>query len=335
MRVLITGGAGFVGHHFVEAIFRETDWEIIVLDRLSYAGSLNRLKDIEAYHNPRVHVFTADFANDLSHLVKELGKIDLILHLGAETHVDRSIACPEDFVRSNVQGTMHILNLARQLGCGVYYFSTDEVFGPAGPFDEFSEFDPLKPNNPYASTKAAGEMLCWAWRNTYKVPILITRTMNIFGERQHPEKFIPLCIRKILNGEWIGVHATSDLKHSGTRGYIHARNVADGYLHLIHKGVDTGIVHIAAQEEVSNEEVVLFIGQVLDIKPNYDLVDANLSRPGHDIRYALSNGVMESQYHWTPPKPFWESLEKTILWYLGHRHWLEDRNTVQPAAASA
>jgi len=321
MNVLITGGAGFVGHHFVEGIFRNTDWQITVMDRLSYAGSLDRLREINAFNQKRVLFLATDFTLDMTELAKEVGKVDVILHLGAETHVDRSIANPFPFVQSNVVGTMHVLQLARLLNCGVYYFSTDEVFGPAPEGVDFAEDDAHNPNNPYAATKSAGESLVKAWQNTYGVPCVITRTMNIFGERQHPEKFIPLCIGRLLRGEEILVHASPDASKSGTRNYIHARNVADAYTFLLNRNVSSGVFHVAGELEVSNEDIVLAIAKIIGVKPRYRLIDANQSRPGHDFRYGIASHRL-SQLGWKPPRTFWQSLEKTVSWTLENPRWI-------------
>jgi len=336
-RVLITGGAGFVGHHFVEHFLKNTDWDIVVFDRLNYAASgFDRLRDIKAFDNRRVSVLTVDFSQSISEgILKELGDIDYSLHIGAESHVDNSITNPKPFVRSNVEGTMNMLDLAchlrdhSSLKCFLY-FSTDEVFGPAPEGVFYAEDSVHNPSNPYAATKSGGEMLVKAYRNTYQLPAVITRTMNIFGERQHPEKFIPMVIKKVLSGETVSIHANSDRTKAGSRFYIHARNVADGYLFLIdtlEKKPDAVInqdFHISGEKEVDNLEMAQFIASVLGKELKYELVDFHSSRPGHDLRYALDDSKIRNQ-GWNMPKGFEDSLEKSVRWMVSpeYKHWLD------------
>lgn len=324
-RVLVTGGAGFVGHHFVEAFLKNTDWDIVVLDKLSYASNgFDRLRDINAYDDKRVTLLSADLSLPIQDgIAREIGNVQYIFHLAAESHVDNSIKDPEPFVRSNVLGTMHLLNFARTL-TGLktfFYFSTDEVFGPAPENYSFKEHDEHNPSNPYAAAKSGGEMICKAYRNTYKLPIVITRSMNIIGERQHPEKFIPMCVNKILKGEVIPIHANKDKTKAGTRFYIHARNVADGYLFLVNKGISDGEYHITGEKEVSNLDLALLIGQILGKEVKYEMTDFHSSRPGHDLRYALDGHKM-AELGWKPPKTFEQSLRKTIEWTMANPKWL-------------
>jgi len=323
--VLITGGCGFVGAHFVEAILKKTNWSVVVLDKLNYAANgFDRLRDINVFDDKRVKVLTADFIQPLSRgIKKEIGQINYIWHLGAETHVDRSIENPKDFVLSNVLGTMHILNFAKEVKPDIFfYFSTDEVFGPAPEGYFHHEKDYHYPSNPYAATKSGGEMLVKAFGNTYKIPWIITRTMNIFGERQHPEKFIPLCIRKILAGEEIIIHGNKDKTKSGSRMWIHARNVADAYLFLTAFGERGEEYHIVGEKEVSNLEMAQFIAKALGKELKYKIVDFHSSRPGHDLRYALDGSKIDKM-GWKLPKTFEQSLEKTIKWTLENKKWLK------------
>lgn len=323
-RVLLTGGVGFVGHHFVEHFLKNTDWEIIIIDRLNYSGSMDRLRDIKAFDEKRVRVFTADFTLPIvENLAEEIGEVDYIIHMGAESHVDNSITDPIRFVRANVEGTAHVLNFARtqkNLKC-FYYFSTDEVFGSKDV--GFSEIgDPHYPSNPYAATKSAGEMLVHAWKRTYGLPCVITRSMNIAGERQHAEKFIPMCIRKIYRGETIPIHSHPDGKKAGSRFYIHARNVADGYLHLIRNGIHSGEYHITGEQEVDNLELADAIAEIMGKPLKYEMVNFHSSRPGHDLRYALSPKSM-SVIGWEVPKTYHQWLKTTVEWSLlpENRHW--------------
>jgi dTDP-glucose 4,6-dehydratase len=319
MRVLVTGGAGFVGHHFVEHLLKNTDAEIVVWDKLTYASTWDRLRDIEAFRDDRVLCLSVDFSRVIPDgVVRETGRIDAILHLGAETHVDNSISDPEPFIRSNVLGTHHVLQFARQAGAKLFYFSTDEVFGPAPDGVAYREQDRHAPGNPYAAAKAGGEMLVMAYGNTYGVPFVISRCMNIFGERQHPEKFIPTVIRKVLLGQRVTIHADASRTRAGARFYIHARSVAAAYLHLMGR---RGVFHIVGEREVDNLALARMIAACLDMPLDYELVDFHSSRPGHDLRYALDGSKLAAA-GWVPPRTFEQSLEKTVNWYVAHPRWL-------------
>jgi len=342
-RVVITGGCGFVGHHFVEDFLKNTDWEIDIIDKLTYASmKLDRIRDIEAYDNKRVRIFTADITRPIADgLIEELSGTEVIFHLAAETHVDKSIADPEPFVMSNVVGTMHMLNFARKLPrlTVFHYFSTDEVFGPAVQtviywrrgtclegHETYYEWDRYNSTNPYSATKAGAEELCLAWANTYRLPVFITHTMNNFGERQHPEKFIPQCVKKILAGETVTIHSDATRTKAGSRFYIHCRNVAAAARYLVPRFVSREKYNVVGEREVSNLEMAQLIADVLGKPLRYEMVDFHSSRPGHDLRYSLSGDKMLLM-EWEPPVSFERSLEKTVAWIAdpAHRHWLEYR----------
>lgn len=341
MKALITGGAGFIGSHLVEHLLKNTNWDLIILDRLTYASNgLNRLNDIGAFdQGRRTQFFPVDIAYPISVGVeKEIGQVDYILHLAAETHVDNSITDPRPFVYSNVVGTMEILEYARRLNGRLkkfVYFSTDEVFGPAQIGHSFKDWDRYDSRNPYSATKAAAEELCLAWANTYKLPIIVTHCMNAFGERQHPEKFIPNTVKKMLRGESITIHADSSRTKAGSRSYIHARNIASAVLWILNN-IDSPPVgtlrdkyNIVGEREVDNLVLVKTIHKYLqealnrEIVPSYELVDYHSSRPGHDLRYAL-NGEKLRKLGWSLPATFDDSLQKTIQWMVDprHLHWL-------------
>lgn len=348
-KILLTGAMGFVGSHFVEHFLKNTDYDIVALDKLTYASNgFDRLRDIDAFDDKRVTILATDFTQPLSEGVKqEIGDVEYIFHLGAESHVDNSIANPEPFVRSNVIGTMHMLDFARELNekkdidpvtgevvrnsnfkC-FFYFGTDEVFGPAPEGISYKEDDRHNPGNPYSAAKSGGEMLVKAYGNTYKLPYIITRSMNIVGQRQHPEKFVPMVIKKALNGETVTIHSNKDKTKAGSRFYIHARNVANGYQFLIDKleAGDTSILnqdyHITGEKELSNLELAQFIANHLGKELKYEMVDFHSSRPGHDLRYALDGSKMASM-GWKPPKTIYESLAETIDWTVDPKHskWL-------------
>lgn len=326
-RVLITGICGFIGHHIAEHLLINTDWDIVGLDKLSYASNgFDRLRHAIGHPNDRVMLFSTDFTQALPcGLIKEIGEVDYILHLGAETHVDNSITNPEPFVLANVVGTMRVLDYARKLPNlkKFLYFSTDEIFGPAYNGTSYKEWDRYNSTNPYSASKAGGEELCLAYSNTYKIPLIITHTMNAFGERQHPEKFIPMIINKVLKGETVTIHSDPSKLKAGSRFYIHCRNIASAILHLLENSdAVRDKFNIVGEREVNNLDMAKFIANVLKLELHYEMVDFHSSRPGHDLRYAL-DGTKMKELGWHVPKNFEESLEKTIRWYLDNPKWLD------------
>lgn len=327
-RILITGGAGFIAHHLIDHLIRNTDWEIIILDKLTYASAgFNRLREIGAYDNPRVELYPVDIRMQMgSGLESEIGRVDYFVHMAAETHVDNSIVNPRVFVESNVIGTFEMLELARRLpGLQKFlYFSTDEVFGPAADGVAYKEWDRYNSTNPYAATKAAGEELALAWANTYKLPLFITHTMNAFGERQHPEKFIPKVISHVMTDKEVPIHAYINKKRSGSRFYIHCRNIANAVLFLLYYGEFRDKYNIVGEKEISNLDLAQRIAAIMGKPLKYQLVDFHSARPGHDLRYALDGSKMAS-LNWNIPMSFEDSLARTIRWMTKpeHYNWLD------------
>ncbi len=339
-RVLITGGAGFIAHHLVETILLQTDWEIVSLDRLDFSGNLNRLHDILQKHDSetkkRVKVIFHDLKAEINPQTESLiGEIDTILHLAAGSHVDRSIDYPMEFVMDNVVGTVNLLQYARRLSNleRFIYFSTDEVFGPA-PFGiNYKERDRYNSTNPYSASKASAEEMCVAFENTYKLPIYITHTMNVFGERQHPEKFIPKTIRQVRDGEIITVHSDSTKTIPGSRFYIHAKDVADCLLFILSLneaglrtpdfgGAKIPKFNIVGQDEINNLELAQLIASAQNKELKYEMVDFHSSRPGHDLRYALSGEYLKS-LGWVPRIPPRDRLKDMVVWSLNNDKWLK------------
>ena len=319
-KLLLTGGAGFIGSHFCEGILKETDWEIVILDRLDLSGNFERLTDMDIWEKEkhRVKFIWWDLKAELNEFIKaEIGSVDYIWHVAASSHVDRSIENPLSFVMDNVVGTCNLLNFARSLKNLelLIYFSTDEVFGPAPAGVFYKENDRYNSGNPYAASKAGGEELVVAFTNTYRLPCIITHTMNVFGERQHPEKFIPMCIKKILTGEVVTIHANKEKTQAGSRFYIHARNVLKAMFFLTEKHVVGEKYNIVGEKEMSNLDVAQFVAKIIGKELKFEMVDFHSSRPQHDLRYAL-NGDKLKQLGFDYPKKFEESLEKTIKWYL-------------------
>ena len=344
MKILITGGCGFFGHHLVEHLIKNTDAEIAVIDKLTYASSgFDRLRDINCFDDKRISIYTHDFTNEMPFGIQyELGKITHIVHCGAETHVDTSITDPLRFVRANVLGTAQMLQYARGLDSleQFIYFSTDEVFGPARDsssyfsaapnwddsyqhnYWQYKEWHRYNSTNPYSATKAAAEELCLAWANTYKLPIIITHCMNLFGERQHPEKFIHNTIIKVLNGDTVAIHSDSSKERSGSRFYLHARSAASAVLFLLrYKPAVRDKFNIVGQREISNLELAKMIASMLNCPLKYEMVDFHSSRPGHDLRYAMDGGKLAS-LGWVHPVSLEESLERTVKWFLDNPKWL-------------
>lgn len=327
--VLITGGCGFIGSHFVEHVLKTTTWNIVILDKLNYASmGLERLRDNGALSNPRVKMITADLQHGLTiGMEKEIGyDIDYIVHMAAETHVDNSIADPVQFIHNNVMSTVHLLEFARKCSETLkifFYFSTDEVYGPALGDKLYKEDERHNPTNPYSASKSSAEQICLAYHNTYKVPVMRINVMNAFGERQHVEKFIPKVIKQIKEGSLVHIHSYPDKKTSGTRFYIHARNIAHGVLFLIKNGKIGEAYNLTGEQEISNLDMALMIAEVMGKPLKYVMVDFHSSRPGHDLRYGLDGSKMRA-LDWELPVGFADSLRKTVLWTLENSKWLEE-----------
>lgn len=337
-RVLVTGGAGFIAHHVIEHIIRTTDWNIVCLDRLDFSGNLNRLADVmadfPAEDRKRIEVVYHDLKAELNPMIQDLcGDVNVVLHLAAGSHVDRSIEFPMEFVMDNVVGTVNLLNWARTLKNleRFVYFSTDEVFGPAPKGVSYSERDRYNATNPYSASKAGGEEMCVAFENTYKMPIVITHTMNVFGERQHPEKFIPMCIQKVRDGESITIHANPEKTEAGTRHYIHAKDVAEGLMFILgldvsnlekdYGGAKCPKFNLVGPEEVDNLTLARLVADAQGKELKYEMVDFHSQRPGHDLRYAMSGDYLKS-LGWEPRIKFSERVKEVVEWTLKNNRWL-------------
>ncbi len=335
--ILITGGAGFIAHHVVDYFLKNTDLNIITLDRLDYSGNLNRLDDVVRRHTSenqkRVRTVFHDLKAELNpQTINMIGHVDYIAHLAAQSHVDRSIEYPMEFILDNVIGTANILEYARKVDNleRFIYFSTDEVFGPAPEGVSYKENDRYNSTNPYSASKAGGEELVVAYENTYKLPAIITHTMNVFGERQHPEKYIPMCIKRVRDGEKITVHSNASKTKAGSRHYIHATDVADALMFLLDYDIsklplDYGNAkcqkfNIVGADELDNLELAQFIASVQNKECKAEMVDFHSSRPGHDLRYAL-DGIKMKEMGWTP-QPVRKRLTDVVNWTLENDKWL-------------
>lgn len=333
--VLITGGAGFVGHHAVEHLLKSRpDISIKILDGLSYAGSLNRLTDI-ALFSSWVDEGRLEFIyHDIRAPIEEncdvwhrIGSVDYIIHMAAETSVDKSISDPSSFVQANFVGTFNMLQYALRLHQQreiklFIQVSTDEVYGKAEEGVYYEEWDTLRPSNPYSATKAAADCLAYSFHETYGLPVVVTRTMNNFGERQHPEKLIGCALRSILNGVDVIIHGESP-EVAGSRCWLHARNHADALLFLMERDIADivgDIFHIVGEEK-TNLEIVGSISDIVGVEAKLRFVDFSSCRPGHDKRYAMSGKKMENM-GWRAPMTFSESFKRTIQWTLSRPEWI-------------
>ena len=340
-RVLITGGAGFIAHHTIKYILENTDWEIVSLDRLDYSGNLNRIADMmnefDKRNQNRVRIVFHDLRAEVNEMLQaDLGNFNYIIHMAASSHVDRSIDDPMCFVLDNVVATCNILNFSRKNNSleRFVYFSTDEVFGPAPKGVNYKERDRYNSTNPYSATKAGGEELAVAFENTYKLPIYITHTMNVFGERQHPEKFIPMVIRKVRDDESVTIHSDETKKIPGSRHYIHAKDVADGCLYLLNNedkinkikkdfgGAKCPKFNLVGPIELNNLELAKKIAEAQSKDLKYEMVDFHSSRPGHDLRYALDGQLMQ-QLGWSPKISIDERISQVVDWSLNNNRWLK------------
>jgi len=339
--ILITGGAGFVGHHCVEHILKNTDWKIFILDSLSYAGNMsritdlnktssdgdaNKIADISVFDPKRVKFVWHDLRAPISPTIHKIfDKLDYCIHFASESHVDRSLEDSIPFVTSNVLGTANLLEYFKhyQPACKTLIFSTDEVFGPAPEGVYYKEDDRFKPSNPYSAAKAGEEMIAFSFAHAFGMPISVVRSMNIIGERQHPEKFIPKTINLILDNKKIPLHGISKQDLS-SRCWIHARNVADGLIFLLDKAEKEEFYHIVGEERTVLEMADWICESVKGRKLNdseIEFIDYHTARPGHDKRYALSGEKMKKM-GWVPPVDLEKSLKKTVAWTLENKHWL-------------
>lgn len=331
-RVLLTGAGGFVGSHIVRHLLINTDWELVLIDSFRHKGKTDRittqLKDIPNALD-RIQVVVHNLAAPISEQMAEyIGHIDYVLNVASESHVDRSIDDPRNFIENNVALVLTMLEYIRQYPVDKFVqISTDEVYGPAPECHAHKEGEPHKPSNPYSASKAAQEDICYSYWRTYNLPICITNTMNIIGELQDPEKYIPMVIQKVVSGETVTIHASADGSKIGTRFYLHARNQADALLYLLNhvdfpkygEG-DIAHYHVVGEREVNNLELAELVAKFIGKKLSYELVDFHSSRPGHDLRYAL-DGTKIKEAGWTPKLTFEDSLKRTVEWTLEHPEW--------------
>lgn len=329
--IIITGGAGFIGSHVVRLFVKKYPaYRIVNMDTLTYAGNLENLKDVDEYAN---YVFEkADIANmdDVSKIFRDY-KPDGIIHLAAESHVDRSISDPSSFITTNVVGTVNLLNAAVEFwkdNCGgkrFYHISTDEVYGSLGEKGLFTEQTPYDPKSPYSASKASSDHFIRAYYNTFKLPVVLSNCSNNYGPNQFPEKLIPLIINNIRNRKPLPVYGKGD----NVRDWLYVEDHAKAIDLIYHKGKDGETYNIGGNNEWKNIDIVRKICQIMDQKLNREagcserLITFVKDRAGHDKRYAIDASKILHDLGWKPEHDFESGISKTIDWYLSNNEWLE------------
>lgn len=316
--ILITGGAGFIGSNFINYILSfHDDWNIINLDKLTYAGNLENLKEVEK--NKNYHFVKGDIANrELIDYIFKKFSIKYVINFAAESHVDRSILGSEIFYRTNVIGTNVLLEASRRYEVEKFVqISTDEVYGSLGAEGLFTEQTPLSPNSPYSSSKAAADLMALAFHHTYGLPVVITRCSNNYGPYQFPEKLIPLMIINCLNNKKLPVYGDG----LNVRDWIYVKDHNKAIELVFEKGRTGEVYNIGASREMKNIEIVKLILKKLN-KPE-DLIEFVKDRPGHDRRYAIDSSKIQNELGWKPAYEFETALDYTIEWYIKNKNWWE------------
>lgn len=323
MNYLVTGGNGFCGYQVVEYIARHTPNRVVVWDTATSPRRLDRLQSALADLEKAVRVLPVDISKPIPRDVTAVtGDPDYIIHMGANAHVDLSIRDSEPFVRTNVLGTMRVLDYAVEKEVdGFLYFSTDQVFGPAYPGQHFLDDDRHNPSNPYAATKSAGEQLAVSYATTHELPLTVAHPTNVVGCRQQPTNFIPLVLRKILAGECVSIHADPRCKLAGERCYLPGRNVASALVHLLEDGY-RGRYNITGERFVDNLTLARMLSSMANKPLKCELVDFHTSRPGHDMRYAMSGDKL-LKTGWRPEVTLDDALLDVVQWTLANPEWLE------------
>jgi dTDP-glucose 4,6-dehydratase len=331
-KILITGGAGFIGSHVVRLFVNKyPNYQIVNLDKLTYAGNLENLKDIEEASNytfVKGDIVDADFIQNLF----QEHQFDGVIHLAAESHVDRSISNPNEFVYTNIVGTLNLLNAARTIwkdnseGKTFYHISTDEVYGSLGETGMFTETTAYDPRSPYSASKASSDHLVRAYYHTFNLPIKISNCSNNYGSHHFPEKLIPLMIHNIKNNKPLPVYG----KGENVRDWLWVEDHARAIDVIFHKGKIGETYNIGGHNEWKNIDLVHLLCSIMDKKlgraegESAQLITYVKDRAGHDLRYAIDATKIKNELGWTPSITFEEGLEKTVEWYLNNEAWLNN-----------
>jgi len=332
--VLVTGGAGFIGSAVVRMIIGRRDWHVVNIDKLTYAGNLESVA--EASESERYSFEQLDIASDAMAQVFTNYRPEAVIHLAAESHVDRSIDGPADFIHTNIVGTYNLLECARSYWSTLreaerstfrfHHVSTDEVYGSLGDDGMFLETTPYRPNSPYSASKAASDHLVRAWHKTYGLPTLVSNCSNNYGPYQFPEKLIPLIISKALNKEPLPVYGTG----SNVRDWLYVYDHAEALLRIVEKGVPGETYNVGGNNEIRNIDVVKKICTILDElvpRPGGGSYSEQITfvkdRPGHDYRYAIDSSKVQEELGWSPRESFDSGIVKTVQWYLDNQEWCQ------------
>jgi dTDP-glucose 4,6-dehydratase len=332
-KVVITGGAGFIGSHVVRLFVNKyPEYNIYNLDKLTYAGNLANLKDVE--HQPNYNFIKADIV-DAEAVTKlfDLHKFDAVIHLAAESHVDRSISSPLEFVMTNVIGTVNLLNAAKNCWKQTektrnlfYHVSTDEVYGALGETGMFTEETAYDPHSPYSASKASSDHFVRAYHDTYQLPVIISNCSNNYGSYHFPEKLIPLSINNIKNNKPIPIYG----KGENVRDWLFVEDHARAIDTIFHKGKKGETYNIGGNNEWTNIDLIRLLCNIMDKKlgrnagESAKLITFVKDRAGHDLRYAIDSSKLQKELGWSPSLQFEEGLEKTVDWYLANDEWLKN-----------
>ena len=330
--IIITGGAGFIGSHVVRLfVTKYPEYKIVNLDKLTYAGNLENLKDVDKM--PNYEFVKADITNaDAIRQLFAKYNPDGVIHLAAESHVDRSISNPMEFIMTNIVGTVVLLNAAREQwkdnleGKRFYHISTDEVYGSLGETGLFTETTSYDPRSPYSSSKASADHLVRAYYHTFKLPTVVSNCSNNYGANHFPEKLIPLSINNIKNNKAIPIYG----KGENVRDWLYVVDHARAIDVIFHKGKTGETYNIGGNNEWTNIELIYLLCKIMDKKLNRPdgtsekLITFVKDRAGHDLRYAIDSSKLQNELGWVPSLQFEEGLEKTVEWYLANEEWLQN-----------